>query len=304
MKAAGVIPEITSARTMSRLVNPRLLSVAGSVDLLSNRLPFRCTTMNRQSLHLAQLHHLRQNSTSVLILAAAAASLGTLFEAPAALAQPIKDGLGYRFEFETNSGPVAPAAPEKGSSWLTAVIQPIAGGVTIELKSNLSDPKEFISSVGFNLLDGDYGEITMSCSSRDIACGKSELLQADPDKQPPQLNFSNGIKGLDIGFKLPNAASSDRFQLKDSVIFTLLGDGSELLRPESFLTTISETGLLSTIFSAARVQGIQSGPGSTTISDGGGIEAVPGPLPLLGLAVALGYSRRLRRRLSKTQGLA
>jgi hypothetical protein len=254
--------------------------------------------MNRQSLQLFQLHHLTQNSTSVLVLAAAAASLGALFKAPAALAQPVPDGSGYRFEFETNSGPVAPVDPPEGESWLTAVIQPIDGGVTIELKSNLSDPEEFISSVGFNLLDGEYGEITMSCSSQDITCGKSDLLQADPDKQPPQLNFSNGIKGMDIGFKLPTAASSDRLQLNDSVIFTLLGTG---LSPSSFLTTISPTGPLSSIFSAARVQGIQSGSGSTTITDGGA-EAVPGPLPLLGLAVALGYSRRLRRRLAYAQG--
>lgn len=256
--------------------------------------------MNRQSLHLAQLQHLKQNSTSVLVLAAAAASLGVLFEAPAARAQPIEDGLGYRFEFETNSGPVAPDAPKEGSSWLTAVIQPIAGGVTIELKSNLSDPNEFISSVGFNLLDGEYGKIKIAdCVSQGVACDKSGLLEADPKKQPPQLNFSNGIKGLDIGFKLPTAASSDRFQLQDSVIFTLLGTG---LSPSSFLTTISESGPLSSIFSAARVQGIQSGSGSTTITDGG-TEAVPGPLPLLGLAVALGYSRRLRRRLAHVQGL-
>jgi hypothetical protein len=297
MKAAGVMPEITSARTMSRLVNPRLLSIAGSADLRSILLPLRCTTMNRQFLQLAQLHHLTQNSTSVLVLVAAAASLGTLFKAPAALAQPVPDGSGYRFEFETNSGPVVPADPE-GGSWLTAVIQPIAGGVTIELKSNLSDPEEFISSVGFNLLDGEYGEIRMSCSSQDITCGKSDLLLADPDKQPPQLNFSNGIKGMDIGFKLPTAASSDRLQLNDSVIFTLLGTG---LSPSSFLATISPTGPLSSIYSAARVQGIQSGPGSTTITDGGA--EAPGPLPLLGLAVALGYSRRLRRRLAYAQGL-
>lgn len=232
-------------------------------------------------------------------MAVAAASLCTLLEAPAAVAQPIVVGSGedvsYRYEFATNAGDVAPAGT---GSWLIAVISPLAtgNGVQIKLNANLSDPEEFISRVGFTL-DRDYGNISWSCSSSDVGvvgssnCGSSLLLP------PPELNFANGIKGLDIGFDLPtaNGNGSDRFQGDDEMVFELLASG---LNPASFANAISSSGPLSLIHAAARVQGIKGSPGSTTI-----VAEAPGPLPLLGVGVALAYCRRLRQRLNRAEGL-
>lgn len=244
--------------------------------------------------------HLRpQQHASKLVMVSAAASLCTLLEAPAVVAQPVAIENGWQFVFNTNSGPVA---PEGEGNWLTANIVSIedAGGlvpnkVAIQLIANLRDPGEFISSVGFNL-DGQYSVTLDSCSG-DISCDDVALLLANPDKQPPQLNFANGIQGLDIGFDLPISNSSNRFQRGETVTFILSAAG---LTPDSFKQTISDQGPLSDIYSAARVQGIKNAPGSTTITDG---RSVPGPLPLLGVGVALAYCRRLRQRLTRAEGL-
>jgi hypothetical protein len=245
---------------------------------------------------------------SLLLLGTAASSLGFVFFAPVALAQPTQIGSGanrsYRFDFNTNSGPVAPSG---SGPWLSAVISPLGtidesnpvySGVTITLAGNLSDPNEFISSVGFNLTQSyviDKYDVS-DCFSASIACADSNVL-SNPANQPPEFQFANGIQGVDIKIDLPGSASSDRFQLGDTATFTLFAAG---LSPASFLDTNKPSGPISGIYSAARVQGIQAGAGSTTITDP---SSVPGPLPLLGAAVALGFSRRLRRRLSGAQRL-
>lgn len=242
----------------------------------------------------------------LLLLGTAASSLGFVFFAPVALAQPTQISSGanssYRFDFNTNSGPVAPSG---SGPWLSAVVSPLGtideadpvyNGVTIALTGNLSDPKEFISSVGFNLTQSyDIDEYDVSdCSSASIACADSKVL-SNPSNQPPEFQFANDIQGLDIKIDLPGSESSDRFQLGDTATFTLVAAG---LSPASFLATNSPSGPISGIYAAARVQGIQAGAGSTTITEG-----VPGPLPLLGVVAAFGFSRRLRRRLSGAQGL-
>jgi hypothetical protein len=245
---------------------------------------------------------------SLLVLGTAASSLGFVFFAPVALAQPIQIGSGanrgYQFDFNTNSGPVAPSAPVEEGAWLSAVISPIGNideknpeyeGVTITLQGNLGDPNEFISSVGFNLnqsFDIDYD----GCSSDYITCAESNVL-SNPSNQPPEFQFANGIQGLDVKIDLPSLANFNRFQSDDTAVFTLRAAG---LSPASFLATNSPSGPISGIYSAARVQGIQAGAGSTTITDPA---SVPGPLPLLGAVVAFGFSRRLRRRLSGAQRL-
>ena len=72
------------------------------------------------------------------------------------------------------------------------------------------------------------------------------------------------------------------------------------LTPEDFLTNNNPDSPGTGVYSAARVQGIQAGSGSTTITDP--ITAsVPGPLPLLGAGGGLGFSRRLRQRLNLAQ---
>lgn len=298
--AAGVTPEITTTKNMSRLIGPLLQSIAGSSSLHPFSSSYRYITMNRQLYRLAHQH------ASKLVLAAAAATLWTLFETPVALAQPTKIVSGgttsYQFDFNKNAGPVAPAG---SGSWLTAVISPLATdgqsstdvkGVQIKLIGNLTDPDEFITSVGFNL-DPSISDLELVSCSGAITCADVGLLQADPDKQPPELNFSNEIKGLDIAFDLPtsNGNGSDRFQGNDIAIFELYAIG---LEPRSFRQPISSSGPLSAIYAAAKVQGIKGDPGSTTLA-----ASVPGPLPLLGVGVALGYSRRLRQRLGNMQGL-
>ena len=212
----------------------------------------------------------------------------------AALAQPIDNGDGsYTLNFGINSGPVAPAGTPW---WLSTRISPKAGGngVTIDLIGNLQDSQEFIRSVGFNLLD-EIQNLSWSCSSSFITCSATSVDQAYNDL--PQNNFANGVQGLDLAINLPIPNNKDRFQGSDTARFTINGTG---LTPLNFLTTNNPGSPVTGVYSAARVQGIQSGAGSTTITDPIS-ESVPGPLPLLGAGVALGFSRRLRQRLHLAQ---
>lgn len=211
----------------------------------------------------------------------------------AALAQPIDNGDGsYTLNFGINSGPVPPS----GSPWwLSSRIGPLAGGngVTIDLTGNLQDSSEFIRSVGFNLIN-EIQNLSWSCSSSFITCSATSVEQDFNDL--PQINFANGIQGLDLGINLPVSNRNNRFQGNDTARFTINGTG---LTPLNFLTINNPLSPVTGVYSAARVQGIQTGEGSTTITDPIS-QTVPGPLPLLGAGVALGFSRRLRRRLAQT----
>ena len=229
----------------------------------------------------------------------AAASLGAALamaavQPNAALAAPVDNGDGsYTLDFDINSGPVPPAGTPW---WLRSVISRKAGGngVTIDLTGNLQDPREFIRSVGFNLTNA-IQNLSWSCSSSFITCSATSVEQAY--NQFPQNDFANRILGLDLAINLPISNRNDRFQGTDTARFTINGTG---LTPENFLTTNNPRSPVTGIYSAARVQGIQAGSGSTTITDP--ITAsVPGPLPLLGAGVALGFSRRLRQRLNLAQ---
>ncbi|MFZ9620916.1 MAG: hypothetical protein ACO289_06915, partial [Prochlorococcaceae cyanobacterium] len=226
--------------------------------------------------------------------------LGALLGTPQlAQAGPIDNGDGsYTFNFEINAGDTPPAGDPW---WLSALISPLAGdsGVTIDLISNLQDPNEFITSVGFNLIN-PISNFSWSCSSADITCSDSSVAQVDDiTTNLPEFQFSNGIQGLDLAIRLPesNKPGIDRFQGDDTARFTINGTG---LTPLNFLTTNIPSGPVSGIYSAARVQGLQTGSGSTTITDPDP-ESAPGPLPLLGAGVALGFSRRLRQRLAVGQ---
>ncbi|MFM1812332.1 MAG: hypothetical protein RLZZ336_1270, partial [Cyanobacteriota bacterium] len=134
-----------------------------------------------------------------------------------------------------------------------------------------------------------------SCSSSFITCSATSVDQAY--NELPQNNFANGVQGLDLAINLPIPNNKDRFQGSDTARFTINGTG---LTPLNFLTTNNPGSPVTGVYSAARVQGIQSGAGSTTITDPIS-ESAPGPLPLLGAGVALGFSRRLRQRLHLAQ---
>lgn len=247
----------------------------------------------------AQIHDPRGRSRRQLAWATTALALSgsALLSMPqGAQAQPINNGDGsYTFHFDINAG----ATPPAGSpAWLSALISPLNGGngVTIDLNGNLQNSREFITKVGFNVID-KIQNLSWSCSSSFISCNASSVDQEY--NNPPKINFANGIQGLDLAINLPIANNRNRFQGNDTARFTLNGTG---LTPLNFLTTNDPGSPVTGVFSAARVQGLQTGSDSTTIIDPVP-SAAPGPLPLLGAGVALGFSRRLRRRLNLGQSL-
>jgi len=254
--------------------------------------------MTRQLLHPPE-HRRPKLPKSAQPALWAAAGLGAMLAAVAiqpnaALAAPVQIGTNiYQYDFDINSGTVPPA----GSPWwLRTVIGPKPGGngVTIDLTGNLQDSREFITSVGFNL-ENEIQNLSWSCDSSDITCSATSVDQAY--NQLPQNNFANGIQGLDLAINLPISNRNNRFQGTDTARFTINGTG---LTPQDFLTTNNPGSPVTGVYSAARVQGIRAGSGSTTIADPIS-QAVPGPLPVLGAGVALGFSRRLRQRLNLAQ---
>jgi hypothetical protein len=92
---------------------------------------------------------------ALLTAAATAAISGLAGVLSPAQAQPQTildlDGnfIGYSLAFDLNIG--LNQAPAGTPEWLTALIKPISGGVSIDLLSNLQSPTEFITAVGFNL---------------------------------------------------------------------------------------------------------------------------------------------------------
>lgn len=214
---------------------------------------------------------------------------------PQAQAQPQPIPGGYSLALNLNIGSNPP--PAGTLPWLTAEITDnLSGGVFIDLIGNLQQPSEFIEAVGFNLTkkvspnNGNLHNSLWSCSSSSIGCGFVTIEQQFDNL--PKVNFANGAQGFDLAIQLPTAESTNRFQLTDTARFSIAG-----LSPDDFLDTNDPGSPVTGLWAAARVQGTGSnGNGSTTIADPPLSEA-PGPLPLLGAGVALGFSRRLRQRL-------
>ena len=166
----------------------------------------------------------------------------------AALAQPIDNGDGsYTLNFGINAGTVPPAGTPW---WLSTRISPKAGGngVTIDLIGNLQDSREFITSVGFNLFN-EIQNLSWSCSSSFITCSATSVEQEYNDL--PQINFANGVQGLDLAINLPIPNNKNRFQGADTARFTINGTG---LTPLNFLTTNNPGSPVTGVYSAARVQ--------------------------------------------------
>ena len=236
------------------------------------------------------MNHASSRPRGAWAAAALCMALGGLIAAPqSSQAQPINNGDGtWTLNFGINAGDTPPAGDPW---WLSALISPLAGdsGVTIDLTANLQEADEFITSVGFNLLN-EIDNLSWSCSSSFITCSDTDVEQRFNDSN--EINFANGVKGLDLALYLPISNSLDRFQGSDTARFTINGTG---LTPLNFLTVNDPDSPVNEVYSAARVQGLSTGSGSTTIIDP---DPVPGPLPLLGAGVALGLSRRLRQRLA------
>jgi len=223
-----------------------------------------------------------------------------LAAAPGAQAQPLPIPGGYSFAFNQNLGGNPP--PAGTPAWLTAEITDNnSGGVLIDLIGNLQSPSEFIRTVGFNIAktvtatNGDLPSGLWSCTSTDIGCAFTKIEQQF--NALPKVNLDNGAQGFDLAIELPNATSENRFQLTDRAQFSISG-----LSPVDFTISNDPGSVVTGLFSAAKVQGTApDGRGSTTIVDPPGTDAAPGPLPLLGAGVALGFSRRLRQRLGHRQ---
>ena len=212
--------------------------------------------------------------------------------------QPIPGGFSYAFNLNVGDNPPPAGTP----AWLTAnVTNNGSGGVFIELLGNLQGAEEFISSVGFNLTrplvatNGLLDTSLWSCSSSNIGCQFTSIEQQY--NVPPDVNFANGSQGFDLAINLPTSAPQNRFQGNDIARFSIQG-----LSTTDLEATNDPRSPVTGLWSAARVQGTgPDGEGSTTIADPPTSEA-PGPLPLLGAGVALGFSRRLRQRLKLSAG--
>lgn len=234
-----------------------------------------------------------------LALGTVAVGLTALLSGAAAQAQPTSAITGsdsaYSINFDSNIGDDLLLLPEGPAPWLKAVVSAIQGGVEIALEANLRKG-EFIRSVGFSV------DPSVEISSLSLQCDGSKGCSSatlNKGKKGGGFDLPNA-KGLSFGFDFPtsNNPRSDRFEYQDSVVLKLVGQG---LTPASFAPALQSSAALGSVLAAAKVQGI-SGGGSTTIA-ASRLQQVPGPLPLLGAGVALGFSRRLRRRLSGAQRL-
>ena len=242
----------------------------------------------------------------VLVAAATGVALTALtLGSTTAQAQPIYDYVNGKlisvtYAFNLFAGGTKPAG---SPVWLTTIIKALdpdnPSGVAIELIGNLQDSSEFITSVGFNLVSEipSFSSAIWSCSSTQISCNATDIEQKF-NKNLPQIQFANGVQGLDLAIELPTPNNKDRFKGTDKATFTINALG---LGPIDFVAKNDLSSPISGVYTAARVQGLQTGSGSTTIIDPDpipGPDPVPGPLPLLGAGVALGYSRQLRRRVA------
>jgi hypothetical protein len=237
-------------------------------------------------------HLLRHHRAEAM---AAVAAITMVAMAPQAEAQPEPIPGGYSYALNLNIGSNPP--PAGTPAWLTTnITDNLSGGVFVDLIGNLQGAYEFIESVGFNLTkkvtanNGNLPGSLWSCSSSTIGCGSTKIEQQFDNL--PKVNFANGAQGFDLAIHLPTSSSQNRFQGSDTARFSISG-----LSPDDFLATNDPGSPVTGLWTAARVQGLgDKGKGSTTIADPP-LSDAPGPLPLLGVGAALGFSRRLRQRL-------
>jgi hypothetical protein len=228
------------------------------------------------------------------VAAAAAAAILTMASQAHAQPKPILGGYSLAFDLNIGGNPPPAGTP----AWLIAEITDnLSGGVFVDLIGNLQGQFEFFKSVGFNLTkkvtanNGNLPGSLWSCSSSTIGCGYTKIEQQFDNL--PKVNFANGAQGFDLAIHLPTSSWQNRFQGNDTARFSISG-----LSPDDFLDTNDPGSQVTGLWSAAKVQGVgPNGKGSTTIADPPATSEAPGPLPLLGAGVALGFSRRLRQRL-------
>jgi len=278
---------------------------------------FRLHTTMNPTLHKDPVHreraHLqgrtgqglkRARSSTTAARSAAALALATatvLTASQGAQAQPQPNGTGgYSMAFDQYLGENSPAtspdpmAADDKPVWLQANINPIAGGVNIELINMLKSNSEFITKVAFNLTES-IQNLSSTCSDPLVITCSPNMVTQEFNAQSPVINLMNGAKNFDLAIDLPTRGNQNRFTQGERTNFQLFGTN---LSPALFLSTNEPLGPGSVqgLWAAAKVQGLANG-GSATIVDPPS-SAVPGPLPLLGAGVALGFSRRLRRRIS------
>ena len=294
------LPAIHAART------PCILGIAGRPDTTSLRSFDLQTTMRptsphphgpqqRPKRHSPPVKRPHRIAWAAGILGLTTATLMTTTSG--AQAQPIDIGGGsYSLKFDRNLGRVAPAGEPE---WLQAIISPIDGGVNIELINKLKSEAEFISKVGFNLTE-EIQNLSSTCINSDAISCSANMVTQKFNAPSPVINFFNEAKGFDLAIDLPTRGNQNRFSQGEAINFQLFGTN---LKTTLFLSTNEPVGpgSLDGLWSAAKVQGLRGG-GSTTIVDPP--SAVPGPLPLLGAGVALGFSRRLRRRIAVSSAAA
>lgn len=198
-------------------------------------------------------------------------------------------GLIFEFSDSINGAPPSSSPNPGGPPWLIATISDIAGGVMIELESRLAGT-EFISNIGFNLNDDKFNDRSsdwaVNCITGPCLTNFSSKYSQNEFSVTSGQNNPGGVSDFDLGLLF----GTNQFQGESTAIINIIGDG---LTANEF-NRLNSNGLLM----AAKVQGI--GPGGNGSGEIGGT-AVPGPLPLLGVAAAFRTSRRLRRRLTSAR---
>lgn len=203
-------------------------------------------------------------------------------------------------DFFNNFGGATPTGTS--NPLLTAIIKNVTGGAEITVESFLSPPdnSEFVEQISFNLSsisppnDTTYGLMGSPCTK---LSGQFSCLFTTFDVEPPPINQPDigNIVNAALNFPTSNTlGGSLRFNARDKGTFSVGGLSESMLLT---FNAIDNNGVSQTLYAGAKIQGIGNGTGSTSI--GGSRRRVPLPLPILGAATAFGFSRRLRRRLSK-----
>jgi len=191
---------------------------------------------------------------------------------------------------------------------LTAIIPNETGGAEITVESFLEPPgnSEFVEQISFNLKsinppnDTTYGPLGSPCT---ILSGNFSCALTTFDVEPPPINQPDIGNIVNAALNFPTSNSFDgslRFDARDKGTFFVGGLSEELLLT---FVAIDNNGVSQTLYAGAKINSITcaSGTGTCSTSIGGSRRKVPGPLPLVGAATAFGFSRRLRRRLSRTE---
>jgi hypothetical protein len=207
---------------------------------------------------------------------------------------------------------VPSVTPGSSAPWLTAVISQIGNGVRIALTSSLETPSEFFGEVRFNIEPtlGQPISIGGNCVSggNDAANALCGITTFDYQENSANAPNAGGLLGFDFATIFPTSAAV-RFNGFDTFAFDFTTTGSVALTPASFLATTEPQagGARSDVCTAVHLKGITGQSADSTavgISSANGLQCadgfiskVPGPLPLLGVAAAFGYSRKIRTRI-------